>query len=174
LFRSAYGRRECPHCKHQVETTSVQGSVNVSENSRRENFQRQMWTRLYGCTGCGWWTENSEYFDPNRGGAPFVYEVGTLAILRKFDAEDPALPLSALTLALRKRPKILYDLRSEKFEQLVGALVNMPESKQRLLDVPEIAAWMWFYSTVTDQSLFKLSDECILRLQRESALYASF
>jgi hypothetical protein len=119
-----YKYQKCPYCEHEVTTTNEVGCINISGNALPERLKRQLKIKLWGCTGCGWWSENIEYFDPTRGGEPFEYEEGTLAVLRQFKAQDPTLPLSALTLELRKHPKILYDLNSQKFEQLVAAVFS--------------------------------------------------
>jgi hypothetical protein len=127
LFQDVYKRRQCPHCEQKIETGSAEGVVDVSKGGTgplAERFQRQLRIKLWGCTGCGWWLENVEHFAPERAGAPFRYEEGTLATLRRFEVRDRSVPLSALKLELRKHPEILYDLHSHKFEQLVGAVIS--------------------------------------------------
>lgn len=45
-------------------------------------------------------------------------------MLRKFDISDGQLPLELLKKELVKRPRIVYDIHSKKFEELVGSVFS--------------------------------------------------
>jgi restriction system protein len=110
----------CPHCEHEVRKSHITGYV---ASGRRRERERALSIRVHGCTWCGWWLDNVEHFDPKNDGR-FTYEIGTLSVLTQFEAGKQDLPLPVLARELERRPNVLYDIHSKKFEQLVGAICS--------------------------------------------------
>lgn len=114
LYDHFHKTKECPYCHHPTkEVLSIYRSLDEFDDDSRS-------IRLWGCLNCGWWSQNRTNFELNG----WSHEIRSVGILRTFDISDSQLPLAALKMELTKRPEILYDIHSKKFEQLVADVVG--------------------------------------------------
>lgn len=78
------------------------------------------------CSSCGWWY--AEYhIDWIGAGLRTVYaydDIEHYSTLRTFDPSDYKLPVDVLREELARRPGVVHDIHSMKFEELVGGVLR--------------------------------------------------
>lgn len=111
--------RSCSYCNRKVKPVL---SIEHEYNPGLESATAIEWLsiRVYGCGHCGWWCETKTFVDS----ATWTEQCRTVSILREFAPSDVSLPLQTLRMELLKRPEVLYDIHSRKFEHLVADVVG--------------------------------------------------
>ncbi len=104
----------CPYC-HRPTTRALSIWRQVDEE-----FPNSQNVGVNVCPNCGWWSYKRMNFEE----PGWSHEIRSMGILRTFDASDHRLPLETLRIELARRPGILYDIHSTKFESLVASIVG--------------------------------------------------
>lgn len=113
----------CPFCNRRIENVAYQNEYTELPDWLNGSFMES--ERVIQCPTCGWWEykylNQSDAISDGIRASDIIYKS---AILKQYENNSMDIPLNSLRTAIIKKPELLCDLNTHKFEDLVRSVLT--------------------------------------------------